>query len=87
MNKDLNELAIEAEYVSAYALAKIVNQFIEKAIPTQMTYNYVAKGLIKSKNVDGRKIVSREVAIAWIQKFVTKRNATKVVTETEEVFV
>jgi hypothetical protein len=72
---------------SPYALAGVVNSLfsslgVEKEIPTQMTYNYVNNKLIKgvtTRTVATKKggtreakFVSREGAVEWITKYVSK---------------
>jgi hypothetical protein len=69
------ENSITDEYVSPYKLAKVINTFITKSIPTQMIYNYCSKNLIQTEVIDSRNMIERSVAIEFITKFVTKRNS------------
>jgi hypothetical protein len=81
----INELMGDAEEFTPYALAGYVNSLfssfgVDKSIPTQMTYNYANAGLIKTttrtvatkKGTREAKFVSRENAVAWINKYVSK---------------
>jgi len=73
---DLFELTAPS-HMTAYKLAKYANEVLSavglKNIPTQMTYNYVSKGLIKSVVKDGQVLVERQVASDWLVKYMTKK--------------
>jgi hypothetical protein len=61
----------EKENLSGYELAKLTSAIKGFEVKPQMVYNYIKKGLIKSVEVDGRKMVQSEVAIAWVIKYIT----------------
>src|SRR5689334_8774382 len=73
----MNEIAnyfVNATY-SPYGMCKIVNKILHdidadlKELPAPMFYTYVKKGFIPSEN----KLVSRDDAIVWVVKYLTKR--------------
>jgi hypothetical protein len=82
----INEVLGEGAEFTPYAVANAVNSLfsafgVEKEIPTQMAYNYCNNGLIKAtvRTVETKKggtrtakFVSRENAIEWINKYVSK---------------
>jgi hypothetical protein len=82
----INEVLGEGDKFTPYKVANAVNSLFEsfgvsKQIPTMMAYNYCKNGLIKgvSKTTVATKkgtreavSVSREGAVAWISKYVTK---------------
>jgi hypothetical protein len=63
----------EKNLITAYEMVKVVNAMLKarglKEIPTQMGYNYIKNGLVKS--VNGR--VRIEDAEVWAEKYVAKR--------------
>jgi len=76
------EAEINADFVSPYQLIKVLNKVGEYNLPTQMGYNYTKKGMIKtSKNTTGKLQVSKDDAVAWIVKYIEKKN--QVVVESE----
>ena len=69
-------IVIKSEYVTGYALTNIVNELLtNKVMKPQQVYNYMKNGLIKATEVGGQKVVSRQDAIVWLTKYVTKHNA------------
>lgn len=67
------------QFFSPYELIRVLNGLTGRNLPTQMAYNYVRKGLIKSQNrrtETGKtvKVVSREVAAEWLTKYVSKNS-------------
>jgi len=73
----MNEIAnyFTASTYSPYGMCKIVNKILHdidseiKELPAPMFYTYVKKGFIPSEN----KVVTREHAIEWTVKYLTKR--------------
>lgn len=64
----------EEEVLTPYRVIKNLNEkIVGKEYPTQMMYNYVRNGLIKSKN---NRITKKDAEI-WIEKFITKNNLTR----------
>lgn len=64
----------EKDELSGYELAKLMTKLRGTEMKPQMTYNYMKKGMIKTTEVEGRRMVASEVAIEWIVKYIT-RNA------------
>jgi hypothetical protein len=80
MSESTNILSI-AEYFTAetytpYAVAKVVNQILAdletgKVLPPQMFYTYAKKGMIGGCPKEA-KSVTRDQAVQWTEKYVTK---------------
>src|SRR3954464_8724890 len=80
------EAAFTEDNYTPYQVIEKVNSLlshfqVDKELPTQMAYNYVNQGLIKAQRVErmtkkGKKVsawnVTRENAVAWATKYVTK---------------
>lgn len=73
--------------MSAYAAAKIVNEWIkelgvEKVLPPQMIYTYTKKGYITSNEVDGKRLVEESDLKVWFEKKYAPKNLGVKVEET-----
>ena len=69
-----------AERYSPYQMTKIVNQAlaacgIAKSIPPQMLYQYTSaeKRYIATVEIDGRRYVEKDVAVAWTEQYILKQ--------------
>lgn len=64
--------AVKSEtHITAYALQKMLLARGVDRKP-QMMYNYVKNGLIKTELVNGQNLIPMDVAVAFVEKFVTK---------------
>jgi len=75
------------ETMSPYGLIKTVNKIladlqIDKTLPGPMGYTYCKKGYIPTID-DAKKVVHRDDAIEWTEKYLAKL-VTKITTVTEE---
>lgn len=63
--------------MTGYRVAKLANAELEKVglkpIPTQMAYQYIAKGLIPSHVVNGQNLVTDVNACKWVARYVANR--------------
>jgi hypothetical protein len=80
------EAAFTEDNYTPYQVIEVVNSLfshfgVDKVLPTQMAYNYVRQGLIKADRVErmtkkDKRVaawnVSRENAVAWATKYVSK---------------
>lgn len=72
LTASIEEVVTQEEY-SPYKLSKCASQLAGKYVREQMLYNYCSKGMIPSyKDSEGRIKVSREAAIEWLNKYLTK---------------
>ena len=79
------------ETMSPYKLIRSVNQVladlgIEKELPGPMGYTYCKKGYITTVPGSNNKLVTREAAIEWAEKYLAKL-MTKMSKVVEEVVV
>ena len=63
------------EILTPYAVIKATNEVfvrlgVDKELPTQMGYQYAKKGMFG--NEKGTKKITRDQAITWITKYITK---------------
>jgi hypothetical protein len=75
---DLIEAALnDVQAVSPYRLAKIASELVGYEVIPQVIYSYVRQGFIKaSTNQLGKKQVSHDEAVRWLNKYVA-RNINK----------
>jgi predicted site-specific integrase-resolvase len=63
--------------MTGYKATKLINEVLAghglKAIPPQMTYQYISKGYIKSTDVNGRAEVSEEQVNEWLDKYLARK--------------
>ena len=62
---------------SGYAAAKVVNERLTseglKNIPPQMIYNYVSKGYIPARKINGKKVIASEDLAAWLETYIARK--------------
>jgi hypothetical protein len=73
--KSITEYFTQETY-SPYGVIKVVNEIlkdaeVDKVLPGPMGYTYCKKGYIKTTD-EAKKVVSREAAIEWTEKYLTK---------------
>jgi hypothetical protein len=57
--------------LSPYAVAKVASDVIGRYVREQVVYSYVRQGFLKAhKDSRGHWVVSRDVAVAWVTKYV-----------------
>ncbi len=86
--QEIVELMFVDSFVSPYQLIMTINRQFDMSLPTQMAYNYCKKGMIKSTMSTTNKLqISKEEAIRFTLKYVSKKLNLNVVETTKKEFM
>lgn len=64
-----------ADFVTPYEISKMLKENYGVERKPQMLYNYVRNNLIASEIFETQRLVRKEVAVAFCEKFVAKLNS------------